>query len=64
MEDSTSGLAQNEQTSSSSEEEDYGRQMDRALTVEEIDVDLYKSKELWHPIGSRGAYGGQVRHGS
>lgn len=32
----------------------------RALNVEEIDVDLYQSIELWHPAGSRGAFGGQV----
>lgn len=34
----------------------------RALNVEEIDVDLYQSIELWHPAGSRGAFGGQVQH--
>lgn len=34
----------------------------RALNVEEIDVDLYQSIELWHPAGSRGAFGGQVHH--
>lgn len=34
--------------------------MDLALTVEEIDTDLYRSVELWHPHGSRGAFGGQV----
>ncbi|CDH48654.1 acyl-coenzyme a thioesterase 8 [Lichtheimia corymbifera JMRC:FSU:9682] len=32
----------------------------RALNVEEIDVDLYQSIELWHPAGSRGAFGGQM----
>lgn len=32
----------------------------RALNVEEIDIDLYQSIELWHPAGSRGAFGGQV----
>ena len=35
--------------------------MVRALTVEELDTDLYWSNELWHPHGSRGAFGGQVR---
>ncbi|KAI8147068.1 HotDog domain-containing protein [Fennellomyces sp. T-0311] len=34
--------------------------MVRALTVEELDVDLYRSNELWHPHGSRGAFGGQL----
>ncbi|KAI9245522.1 thioesterase-like superfamily-domain-containing protein [Phascolomyces articulosus] len=35
--------------------------MARALTVEELDVDIYRnSEELWHPISSRGAYGGQL----
>ncbi|KAI9320555.1 HotDog domain-containing protein [Dichotomocladium elegans] len=32
----------------------------RALAVEEIDADVYISTELWHPPGSRGAYGGQM----
>ena len=37
-----------------------GPQIAKALTVEEIDTDLYRSNELWHPPGSRGAFGGQV----
>ena len=33
----------------------------KALTVEELDVDIYRnSEELFHPAGSRGAFGGQV----
>ncbi|KAI7849771.1 thioesterase-like superfamily-domain-containing protein [Circinella umbellata] len=33
----------------------------KALTVEELDVDIYRnSEELWHPAGSRGAFGGQL----
>ncbi|KAG2222024.1 hypothetical protein INT45_003669 [Circinella minor] len=33
----------------------------KALTVEELDVDIYRnSEELWHPAGSRGAFGGQI----
>ncbi|ORY95895.1 HotDog domain-containing protein [Syncephalastrum racemosum] len=43
---------------SSADEE--GQKMDLALTVEEIDTDLYRSVELWHPHGSRGAFGGQL----
>ncbi|KAI9498465.1 thioesterase-like superfamily-domain-containing protein [Zychaea mexicana] len=39
---------------------DQEHQMVRALTVEELDTDLYRSHELWHPHGSRGAFGGQL----
>ncbi|PWN47919.1 putative peroxisomal acyl-coenzyme A thioester hydrolase 1 [Violaceomyces palustris] len=31
-----------------------------ALEVEEIDVDLYRSKSLWRPARARGVFGGQV----
>lgn len=28
--------------------------------IVELDVDLYKSKNLWRPTGARGVFGGQV----
>lgn len=34
--------------------------MEKTLELEELDVNLYRSKELWKPIGARGVYGGQV----
>jgi acyl-CoA thioesterase len=34
--------------------------MEAALEIEEVDVGLFKSKELWKPIGARGVFGGQV----
>ncbi|KAI9262367.1 thioesterase-like superfamily-domain-containing protein [Phascolomyces articulosus] len=44
----------------SNEQQRVGHEMARALTVEEIDTDLYRSNELWHPNGSRGTFGGQL----
>lgn len=44
----------------SGDEEDGVRMME-ALSVEKLDRDLYRSKDLWHPAGSRGAFGGQVQ---
>ena len=34
--------------------------IEKALDLEDIDVDLFRSKSLWKPIGSRGVFGGQV----
>lgn len=34
--------------------------IEATLDVEEIDVDLYRSKSLWKPPGARGVFGGQV----
>lgn len=39
---------------------DYGQQLASAVDVQEIDTNLYMSRELWLPIGARGAFGGQV----
>ena len=39
--------------------EDYSP-IGQALELEELDVDLYRSKNLWKPLYSRGVYGGQV----
>ena len=45
---------------STSEETDYAKSIAEAVDVQEIDVNLYMSKELWLPPGARGAFGGQV----
>jgi hypothetical protein len=39
---------------------DFALKMRNAIDVELIDTNLYMSKELWLPFGSRGAFGGQV----
>ncbi|KAN0063035.1 acyl-CoA thioesterase [Thecaphora frezii] len=39
---------------------DKGADIVDALAVEEIDVNLYKSKTLWTPARARGVFGGQV----
>ncbi|KAI9491530.1 HotDog domain-containing protein [Zychaea mexicana] len=44
----------------SSEEADYARHIAEAVDVQEIDTNLYMSKELWLPPGARGAFGGQI----
>ena len=31
------------------------------VELEMLDVDLFRSKSLWRPIGARAVYGGQVR---
>ena len=31
-----------------------------SLEVEQLDVNLYRSKSLWVPMRARGVYGGQV----
>ncbi|KAI8081569.1 HotDog domain-containing protein [Halteromyces radiatus] len=38
----------------------YGEHLANAVDVQEIDVNLYMSKELWLPLGARGAFGGQI----
>ncbi|KAI8342501.1 HotDog domain-containing protein [Chlamydoabsidia padenii] len=40
--------------------DDYGQQLADAVDVQEIDTNLYASKQLWLPLGSRGAFGGQI----
>jgi hypothetical protein len=40
---------------------DFGVKMTNAIDVQMIDTNLYMSKELWLPYGSRGAFGGQVK---
>ncbi|KAI8339338.1 HotDog domain-containing protein [Chlamydoabsidia padenii] len=39
---------------------DFGQQLANAVDVQEIDTNLYMSRELWLPIGARGAFGGQI----
>ncbi|KAL2915911.1 acyl-CoA thioesterase [Polyrhizophydium stewartii] len=34
--------------------------MEESLELEELDVNLYRSKKLWKPVGARGVFGGQV----
>ena len=34
--------------------------IEKTLELEEIDKELYRSVELWKPIGGRGVFGGQV----
>ena len=46
--------------STEGEETDYAKSIAEAVDVQEIDVNLYMSKELWLPPGARGAFGGQV----
>lgn len=41
-------------------DEDFGTRMANAVEVQEIDANLYMSKELWLPAGARGAFGGQI----
>lgn len=41
-------------------DEDFGVRMANAVEVQEVDTNLYMSKELWLPAGARGAFGGQV----
>ncbi|KAI8077605.1 HotDog domain-containing protein [Thamnidium elegans] len=42
------------------EEIDFGQRMINSIDVQFVDTNLYMSKELWLPFGSRGAFGGQV----
>jgi acyl-CoA thioesterase len=48
------------QKEKSDETVDFALKMKNAIDVELIDTNLYSSKELWLPFGSRGAFGGQV----
>jgi len=34
--------------------------MQETLGLEELDIDLYRSRQLWLPIGARGVFGGQI----
>jgi hypothetical protein len=49
-------------TYGSDDDEDFGIRMANAVEVQEIDVNLFMSKELWLPVGARGVFGGQVKH--
>lgn len=48
-------------TAETEENVDFALKMKNAIDVQLIDTNLYMSKELWLPYGSRGAFGGQVR---
>lgn len=39
---------------------DYTEKLINAIDVQYLDTDIYMSKELWLPVGSRGAFGGQI----
>ncbi|KAI8642638.1 HotDog domain-containing protein [Parasitella parasitica] len=41
-------------------DDDFGVRMANAVEVQEVDANLYMSKELWLPAGARGAFGGQI----
>lgn len=47
-------------TETAEEAPDFASKMVNAIDVQLIDTNLYMSKELWLPFGSRGAFGGQV----
>lgn len=42
------------------EQVDFAQKMRDAVDVQLVDTNLYMSKELWLPWGSRGAFGGQA----
>ncbi|CAO3682937.1 unnamed protein product [Rhizopus stolonifer] len=42
------------------DDEDFSLRMEDAIEVQEIDPNLYMSKELWLPAGARGVFGGQI----
>ena len=44
-----------------SDDVDYAKNIAEAVNVQEIDTNLYMSKELWLPPGARGVFGGQVK---
>lgn len=39
---------------------DYSERLINSIDVQYLDTDIYMSKELWLPVGSRGAFGGQI----
>lgn len=39
---------------------DYAERLINSIDVQYLDTNIYMSKELWLPVGSRGAYGGQI----
>lgn len=41
-------------------DDDFSHRMNNAVQVQEIDANLYMSKELWIPAGARGVFGGQA----
>jgi len=34
--------------------------MEESLALEELDLNYYRSKQLYKPVGARGVFGGQV----
>ncbi|KAI8149925.1 HotDog domain-containing protein [Fennellomyces sp. T-0311] len=49
-----------EQSLAPTDDTDYTKHIAEAVDVQEIDTNLYMSKELWLPPGARGAFGGQI----
>ncbi|CAO3630654.1 unnamed protein product [Mucor hiemalis] len=47
-------------TKMTEEASDFASKMVNSIDVQLIDTNLYMSKELWLPFGSRGAFGGQI----
>lgn len=45
---------------SSNKDEQSAHIEQTTLALEEIDLNLYRSKNLWKPIGARGVFGGQI----
>ncbi|KAI8093165.1 HotDog domain-containing protein [Halteromyces radiatus] len=43
-----------------SDYEGFSKKMINTIDVQEVDVNLYMSKELWQPVGSRGVFGGCI----
>ncbi|KAG1460114.1 hypothetical protein G6F56_006021 [Rhizopus delemar] len=41
-------------------DDDFSHRMNNAVQVQEIDANLYMSKELWIPAGARGVFGAQA----
>ncbi|CAO3628482.1 unnamed protein product [Cunninghamella echinulata] len=40
--------------------EGFSQKMSNAIDVQEIDINLYMSKQLWIPLGARGVFGGEI----
>ncbi|ORX59377.1 Thioesterase/thiol ester dehydrase-isomerase [Hesseltinella vesiculosa] len=41
-------------------QDSYSKKLSNAVDVQEIDTNLFMSKQLWIPLGSRGVFGGEI----
>ncbi|KAI8072738.1 HotDog domain-containing protein [Gongronella butleri] len=41
-------------------QDSYSKKLLNAVDVQQIDTDLFMSKQLWIPLGARGVYGGEI----